>query len=64
MGVTHVKLFGDSHMIVQQIFGEYQCSNGMLNDYLERCWDIVRYFDEFDIRHILYRELRSREQIA
>jgi hypothetical protein len=23
-----------------------------LNDYLERCWDIVRSFDEFNIRHI------------
>jgi hypothetical protein len=24
----------------------------MLNEYLEKCWDITLSFDEFDIRHI------------
>jgi ribonuclease HI len=37
MGVTHVKIFGDSQLVVQQILGEFQCLDGMLNDCLERC---------------------------
>jgi hypothetical protein len=45
MGVTHVKLFGGSQLVVQQILGEYQCLDDILNDYLKRCWDIVHTFD-------------------
>jgi ribonuclease HI len=52
VGVTHLKVFGDSQLGVQQILGDYQFLDGILNDYLKRCWDIVRSFNEFDIRHI------------
>jgi ribonuclease HI len=52
MGVTHAKIFDDSYLVVQQILGGYQCLDGMLNDYLKRCWDIMRSFNEFDIRQI------------
>jgi hypothetical protein len=41
MEVNHVKVFDDS-----------QCLDGTLNNYLEKYWDIIRSFDEFDIRHI------------
>jgi ribonuclease HI len=52
MGVKHVKAFGDSQLVVQHILEEYQCLNGTLNSYLEKCWGIIHSFDEFDIRHI------------
>jgi ribonuclease HI len=52
MGVKHVKVFGDSQLVVQQILEEYQCLDDTLNSYLGKCWDIIRSFDEFDIRHI------------
>jgi hypothetical protein len=52
MGVKHVKAFGDSQLVVQQVLGEYQCLDGTLNVYLEKCWDIIDSFDEFNIRHI------------
>jgi hypothetical protein len=44
---------------VQQILEEYHYLDDMLNDYLERCWDIMRYFDKFDIR-IISRAKNSR----
>jgi ribonuclease HI len=52
MGVKHVKSSGDSQLVVQQILEEYQCLDGTLNSYLEKCWDIICSFDEFHIRHI------------
>jgi ribonuclease HI len=52
MGVKHVKVFGDSQLVVQQILEEYQCLNGTLNGYHEKCWDIIHFFDKFDIGHI------------
>jgi ribonuclease HI len=52
MGVKHVRAFSDSQLVVQQILEEYQCLDGTLNSYLEKCWGIIHSFDEFNIRHI------------
>jgi ribonuclease HI len=52
MGVKHVRAFGDSQLVVQQVLEEYQCFDGTLNSYLEQCWGIFHSFDEFSIRHI------------
>jgi hypothetical protein len=37
MGVKHVRAFGDSQLVVQQILEEYQCLDVTLNSYLEKC---------------------------
>jgi ribonuclease HI len=52
MGVKHVKAFGDSQLVVQQILEDFQCLDGTLNSYLEKCWDIIHSFDESNVRHI------------
>jgi hypothetical protein len=54
-----VNVFSDSWLVVRQILEEYQCLDGTLNRYLEKCWDIIRSFDKliFDI----YLELRIAE---
>jgi ribonuclease HI len=52
MGVKHVKTFGDSQLVVQYILEKYQCLDRTLNSYLEKCWDIIHSFDNFNIRHI------------
>jgi hypothetical protein len=41
-----VKAFGDSHLVVQHVLEEYQCLDGTLNSYLEKCWDIIHSFGE------------------
>jgi ribonuclease HI len=52
MGVKHMNAFSDSQLVVQPILEEYQCLDGNLNSYLEKCWDIIHSFDEFNIQHI------------
>jgi hypothetical protein len=52
MGVKHAKAFSDAQLVVQQVLGEYQCLDGTVNGYLEKCWDIIHSFDEFNIQHI------------
>jgi hypothetical protein len=47
-----VKAFGDYQLVVQQILEEYRCLDGTLNNYLEKCWDVIHSFDEFNIRRI------------
>jgi ribonuclease HI len=64
MGVKHAKVSNDSPLVAQQIFGEYQCLDDILNDYLERCWDIIRSFDEVNIRHISKDENHIANDLA
>jgi ribonuclease HI len=64
MGVKHVKAFGDSQLVVQQVLEEYQCFDGTLNSYLEKCWSIIHSFDEFSIRHISRVENHRANNLA
>jgi ribonuclease HI len=64
MGVKHVKAFGDSQLVVQQVLEEYQCFDGTLNSYLEKCWGIIHSFAEFSIRHISRVENHRANNLA
>jgi ribonuclease HI len=59
MYVKHVKAFGDSLLVVHQVSEKYQCLDGSLNVYLDKCLDIIARFDEFSIHHI-YRHENSK----
>jgi ribonuclease HI len=52
MGVQSVKAFGDSQLVIQQIRGESQCFDGILNEYLERCMNIIDVLESFCITYI------------
>jgi ribonuclease HI len=52
MGVKHVEKFGDSLLVVQQITGTFQCLNGSLNAYLDKCLGIIALFNEFTVQHV------------
>jgi hypothetical protein len=52
MGVKHVEAFGDSLLVVQQITGTFQCLNGSLNSYLDKCLRIISLFNDFTIHHV------------
>jgi ribonuclease HI/probable phosphoglycerate mutase len=52
MGVKHLKSYGDSLLVVQQVSKVCHCLNGYLNAYLDKCLDIISYMDEFVIYHV------------
>jgi hypothetical protein len=56
MTVKHVEAFGDSLLVVHLVFEKYQCLDGLLNTYLDKCIDIIARFDEFSIHHIYKHE--------
>jgi ribonuclease HI len=49
IGVKHVEAFGDSLLVVQQIVGTFQCLDGSLNTYLDKCLEIIALFDDFTV---------------
>jgi hypothetical protein len=64
MGARDVDVFGDSNLIVQQIRGDSQCLDGVLNSYRYRCLDIIKLFDRFNIKHIPREENSRANRLA
>jgi hypothetical protein len=52
MGVKHVEAFKDSLLVMQQVAGIYQCFDGFLNAYLDKCLEIIALFDDFIVQHV------------
>ena len=52
IGATHIEAYGDSLLVVQQISKVFQCLDESLNDYLDKCLDIISALDCFSIAHI------------
>jgi hypothetical protein len=64
MGARKVRIFGDSKLTVQQISRESQCLDGSLNEYKERCMDILNGFGQFSIGHISRGENNRANALA
>jgi ribonuclease HI len=56
LGARDVDVFQDSNLIVQQIRGDSQCLDGVLNSYRDRCLDIIKLFDMFSVKRIPQEE--------
>jgi hypothetical protein len=52
MGVKHVEAFGGLLLVVQQIAGTFQCLDGSLNAYLDKCLEIIALFNYFTMQHV------------
>jgi ribonuclease HI len=52
MGVKNVEEFGDSLLVVQQIAGTFQCLDGSLNAYLDKCLENIALFNDFTVQHV------------
>jgi ribonuclease HI len=52
MGIKSVKAFGDLLLVVQQIAGVFQCFDGLLNAYLDKCLEIIALFNDFTVQHV------------
>jgi ribonuclease HI len=49
MGIKHVEAFGDLLLVMQRVVGVFQCFNGSLNAYLDKCLEIIDLFDDFTV---------------
>jgi ribonuclease HI len=55
-GIRHVEAFGDSLLVMHQTVGTFQCLNGSLNAYLDKCLEIIALFDDFTVQHVFRDE--------
>jgi hypothetical protein len=52
MCMKHVEAFGDLLLVRQQIAGTFQCLDGSLNAYLDKCLEIIAIFNDFTIQPV------------
>jgi ribonuclease HI len=52
ISLKNVEAFYDSLLVVQQVVGIYQCFDGYLNAYLDKCVEIISLFDDFIVQHV------------
>ncbi len=52
MDIKHVEAFGDSLLVVQQVVSVFQCFDGSLNAYPDKCLEIITLFDDFTMWHV------------
>jgi hypothetical protein len=52
ISIKHVESFGNSLLVVQQIDDIYQCFNGSLTAYLDKCLEIITFFDDLTVQHV------------
>jgi ribonuclease HI len=56
LGAKDIDVYGDSNLIMEQIRGDSQCLDGVLNSYWDKCLDIIKLFNTFSIKHIPQEE--------
>jgi hypothetical protein len=64
LGARDIDVFIDSNLIVQQVRGDNQYLDGVLNSYRDRWLDIIKLFDTFSIKHIPREENSRANQLA
>jgi ribonuclease HI len=64
MGIKHVKAFGDSLLVVQQVTDMFQCFDGSLNAYLNKCLEIIALFNDFTMQHVSRDESTVANNLA
>jgi hypothetical protein len=56
MVIKHVEAIVDSLLVMKQVAGVFQCFNGSLNAYLDKCLEIIALFDDFTMQHVSREE--------
>jgi hypothetical protein len=51
-------------LVMQQVVSVFQCFNGSLNAYLNKCLKIIALFDYFTVQHIFSDENTVMNNLA
>jgi ribonuclease HI len=64
MGGKEVEASGDSSIVVQQIKGESQCWDGVLNSYRDKCLELIKSLETFHINYIPREKNKEANTLA
>jgi hypothetical protein len=64
LGLDRAEIFSDSQLVVHQMKGEMQCMDGTLNEYRERCLEMMGHLKEVHISHVSRKENAIANMLA
>lgn len=64
LGISGVRVFSDSELVVRQINGEYKVKSKSLKDIFSRCAELADTFKSFEITHILRDKNQQADDLA
>ncbi|XP_028106746.1 uncharacterized protein LOC114305817 [Camellia sinensis] len=64
IGVSHIRVFSDSQLIVEQITGEFDAKDDTMQAYREIALPLVRLFNTFHIKHIPRSENSKADEMT
>jgi ribonuclease HI len=64
MGLKYVEAFRDLLLVMQQVASVFQCFDGSLNAYLDKCLEIITLFTDFTVQHISRDENTMMNDLA
>jgi ribonuclease HI len=47
-----IEIYGDSKLVIKQLYGQYECRNDILRNYYEECKEILKSFQLVILQHI------------
>jgi ribonuclease HI len=51
-GAVSVEVYGDSELVIKQLYGQYKCKSDALRSYYEECREILKSFQLVILQHI------------
>jgi ribonuclease HI len=64
VGADRADIFGDSEIVVQQMKGEMQCMDVTLNEYQEKCLEMMGHMEEVHTNHVPRKENAIANMLA
>jgi ribonuclease HI len=64
LGIQHLLIRGDSHLVAKQVQKEYDCSNAKMAEYLAEVRRMEKYFDGFEVRYVPRLDNRDADHLA
>ena len=64
MGIKHLKVQGDSLLVINQMKGLYKCKSINLLDLYEKAKELETHFDKIEYEHVLRNKNKRADQLS
>jgi ribonuclease HI len=64
MGIKHLKVEGDSLLVINQMKGLYKCKSINLLDLYEKARELERHFDKIEYEHVLRNKNKRADHLS
>lgn len=64
LGIKHIKIIGDSELVIFQVTGKYRCKKPHLLKYRDEIQILLKKFHTYDIKHVLRKHNKEADKLT